>query len=158
MFILKTKKLYRKTVDIYFLNFQATNEEQLTTALNKALELGYRHIDTAYIYQNESVIGKVLKEWFSSGKLKRSDLFITTKLPSQAVQADLVETFLKKSLTALELDYVDLYLIHTPILRRKDDSTGDFVTCETDHIAVWKVKLYLFLLCFETYQYFIVVV
>lgn len=60
---------------------QITDEEALKTAINTALETGYRHIDTAFYYKNEHIIGKVLKEWFDSEKLKREDVFITTKLP-----------------------------------------------------------------------------
>lgn len=48
---------------------QATDEE-LEQALEAALEAGYRHIDTAFMYQNEATIGRVLKRWISSGKLK----------------------------------------------------------------------------------------
>lgn len=48
--------------------------------MNIALEAGYRHIDTATAYENEKVIGDVLKNWFDSGKLKRSDIFIVTKV------------------------------------------------------------------------------
>lgn len=50
-------------------------------AINLALKAGYRHIDTTPIYLNEKTIGKVVKEWIDAGKLKREDLFITTKLP-----------------------------------------------------------------------------
>ena len=49
-------------------------------ALETALECGYRHIDTATAYENEEVIGKVLKRWLVSEKLKREDIFITTKV------------------------------------------------------------------------------
>lgn len=45
-----------------------------------ALEAGYRHIDTAPVYENEKIIGQVLKKWFESGKIKRSDIFIVTKV------------------------------------------------------------------------------
>lgn len=48
--------------------------------LNKALECGYRHIDTATAYENEHVIGKVLNEWITSGKVTRDELFIVTKV------------------------------------------------------------------------------
>jgi hypothetical protein len=60
-------------------DFQSPPEE-VTAALDAALELGYRHIDTAYMYQNEAAIGKTLKKWFDSGKLKRKDIFIVTKV------------------------------------------------------------------------------
>lgn len=114
--------------------------EQLKVAINTSLELGYRHIDTAFLYGNEAVIGNVLTEWFTSGKLKREDIFITTKLPSQGVHAELVENYLKQSLEALQLEYVDLYLIHSPVYRKKDELSGNFVEADTDHIAVWKVS------------------
>ena len=52
----------------------------MKAAVNAALEAGYRHIDTAYNYQNEDAIGEVLEEWISSGKVKREELFIVTKV------------------------------------------------------------------------------
>lgn len=55
-------------------------DNELEQALEKALEVGYRHIDTAALYNNEHVIGKVLQRWLNSGKVKRDDLFITTKV------------------------------------------------------------------------------
>lgn len=58
---------------------QATDAE-VETALDSALQAGYRHIDTATRYRNEASIGKVLKNWFDSGKLQREDVFITTKV------------------------------------------------------------------------------
>lgn len=48
--------------------------------LDVALETGYRHIDTAWYYGNETAIGKVLKHWFDSGKLKREEVFVVTKV------------------------------------------------------------------------------
>ena len=44
-----------------------------------ALEAGYRHIDTAYLYRNESIIGDVLQDWFERGRIRREEIFITTK-------------------------------------------------------------------------------
>lgn len=48
--------------------------------MHSALKAGYRHIDTAYSYMNEAAIGDVIHEWISSGKIKREELFITTKV------------------------------------------------------------------------------
>jgi aryl-alcohol dehydrogenase-like predicted oxidoreductase len=129
--------------------FQSKDEAEITTALNVALEAGYRHIDTAYAYENEKIIGNVLKQWFASGKVKREDLFITTKLPMHGVHPDRVEHFMKKSLENLQLDYVDLYLIHIPFGLKFDESTGGPKVNEkgqlqfegkTDQAALWKVK------------------
>ncbi|VDM76208.1 unnamed protein product [Strongylus vulgaris] len=58
----------------------STDESQLTAALKAALDCGYRLIDTAFVYENEAVIGKVLHEYFTNGKLKREDIFITSKV------------------------------------------------------------------------------
>ena len=86
-----------------------------------AIQYGYRHIDTAAVYRNENGVGKALKRIFSDTDLSRSDITITTKLwPGGLVKIDRVKnkegTFksLEKSLRNLDLDYVDLYLIHSP--------------------------------------------
>lgn len=63
---------------------QATDVE-LEDALDAALEAGFRHIDTAYVYENEAVIGKVLAKWLNSGKVKREELFIVTKVRSRCL-------------------------------------------------------------------------
>ena len=86
-----------------------------------AIQYGYRHIDTAAVYRNEDGVGKAMKRIFSDTDLSRSDITITTKLwPGGLVKVDRVKnkegTFksMEKSLRNLDLDYVDLYLIHSP--------------------------------------------
>lgn len=61
-------------------NFQSTDENSASAAMDAALEVGYRLIDTAFVYGNEGIVGGVLKKWLDSGKLKREDVFITTKV------------------------------------------------------------------------------
>ncbi|KAJ3658840.1 hypothetical protein Zmor_010560 [Zophobas morio] len=130
-----------------FGTWQSGDEKESKAVLNAALEAGYRHIDTAYAYNNEKFIGDVLKEWFASGKLKREDVFITTKLPMYGVHPDRVEFFMKKSLQNLQLDYVDLYLVHFPVGVKYDERTGRPALNEknrriaegkTDHEGIWK--------------------
>ncbi|XP_075148227.1 aldo-keto reductase family 1 member A1-like [Haematobia irritans] len=120
-------------------------DEEIELALNTALEAGYRHIDTAPIYMNEKAIGRVLKEWLDSGRVQREELFITTKLPPPANIPDYVEPTIRNSLADLQLDYVDLYLIHVPFGVQLEN--GDFKREEngliaidptTDHLAIWK--------------------
>ena len=95
-------------------SFQSAKGE-VGQAIDWALEAGIRLIDTAAIYMNEPEIGEVLEKWLSSGKVKREELFIVTKLPACAMQPERVQTFIDMSLQNLKLDYVDLYLIHAPI-------------------------------------------
>ena len=73
------------------------------------VECGYRHIDTATLYENEKVIGDALQECFEKG-IKREDLFVTTKLWRDRM--DKAEENVKESLEKLQLDYLDLYLVH----------------------------------------------
>ncbi|PRP75090.1 hypothetical protein PROFUN_03926 [Planoprotostelium fungivorum] len=88
----------------------ALYQQDAANSLVKAISVGYRHLDTAQMYQNESSVGKGIK---ASG-VDRSQLFITTKV-SQNVGQQTEQTF-DRQLADLELDHVDLYLIHTPIL------------------------------------------
>lgn len=87
---------------------------EVAQAVRIALECGYRHIDTAGCYLNEEDIGKILEGFFKDGKLKREDLFITTKLWCTHNLPEEVEFALRESLKKLKLDYVDMYLIHMP--------------------------------------------
>nr|CAD7203953.1 unnamed protein product [Timema douglasi] len=121
-------------------------DEVIDSVIDTALEAGYRHIDTAYVYGNEAAIGKALKRWFDSGKIKREELFIVTKLPMVGLQADKVEKYLNRSLAALQLTYVDLYLIHFPCgleergenLFPQDESGNLILDKTTEHVSLWK--------------------
>ena len=90
--------------------FTSTEGDCKAVVTDAILNKGYRHIDTASMYKNEDVIGEALQEVFATGKVKREDIFITTKL-WQDDKGD-VEGALRRSLSKLKLDYLDLYLIH----------------------------------------------
>ncbi|KAK6195310.1 hypothetical protein SNE40_000768 [Patella caerulea] len=92
----------------------AATTDECKNAVRTALDAGYRHIDTAYAYGNEADIGEVLQEYMKAGKLKRSDFFVTTKLWLTYHQPERVLEGLDLSLSKLKLDYVDLFLMHTP--------------------------------------------
>ncbi len=94
--------------------WKATGEIAKTAVID-AINAGYRHFDTAAIYGNEVEIGEALAEVFKIGKLKREDLFITSKLWNDAHEKSFVIPALKDSLNRLQLDYLDLYLIHWPV-------------------------------------------
>ncbi|KAJ7964745.1 NADPH-dependent codeinone reductase-like protein [Quillaja saponaria] len=80
-----------------------------------AIKLGYRHFDTARIYGSEEALGEAIAEAIQLGLVSREELFITTKLWCSDNHPHLVAPTLKKSLEALQLEYLDLYLIHWPI-------------------------------------------
>lgn len=120
--------------------------EEIEVVVATALEAGYRHIDTAFNYNNEEAIGSALKKWFQKGG-KREELFITTKLPHYGNRPGDVERFMKLSLEKLGLAYVDMYLIHMPFAFKLDESTytaavnedGSYVLdLDSDPVAVWK--------------------
>lgn len=87
-------------------------EEACYDVVKMALDLGYRHIDTAYNYQNEAVIGKAIAGF------PRDQLFLTSKVPPSAIDPEdiqgSIETIFFGTLEALQTDYLDLYLLHAP--------------------------------------------
>ena len=84
--------------------------DDIEPTVRTALEVGYRHIDTAAAYGNEEGVGRVIAE---SG-IARDELFVTTKLPNEDHGYDNATSAFERSLERLGLDYVDLYLIHWP--------------------------------------------
>jgi 2,5-diketo-D-gluconate reductase A len=95
--------------------------DETAEAVSTALEIGYRHIDTAEMYRNEGGVGEAVR---SSG-LDRADVFITSKLNNGAHRPDDARRAFEGTLSALGVDYVDLFLIHWPLPARYD---GDFVS------------------------------
>ncbi|KAJ8031770.1 Alcohol dehydrogenase [NADP(+)] A [Holothuria leucospilota] len=87
---------------------------EVQNAIRTAIDVGYRHFDGAFIYKNEKEIGEAYRAKIEDGTVKREDLFITTKLWAAFQRPERVEYGLRLSLQALQLDYIDLYLIHTP--------------------------------------------
>lgn len=114
---------------IGFGTWQMPNGDVAYRSVLSALQIGYRHIDTARVYGNEASVGRAIRE---SG-LARDEIFLTTKLPAEMKDARRVEETFQKSLTTLGVDYVDLYLIHAPW--PWDAQGADYTT---ENIAVWQ--------------------
>jgi methylglyoxal/glyoxal reductase len=91
--------------------YQVPPGKSTVKAVKYALKIGYKHIDTAMIYGNESDVGKALKD----SDVKREDIFITTKVWNSDQGYDSTRKAFESSLKRLGLAYVDLYLIHWPI-------------------------------------------
>jgi 2,5-diketo-D-gluconate reductase A len=95
--------------------------DQTAAAVRAALEVGYRHIDTAEMYGNEKQVGQGIRD----AGLDRSEVFITSKLNNADHRPDDARRAFDATLRALKSDYVDLFLIHWPLPTRYD---GDFVS------------------------------
>ncbi len=89
-------------------------------AIREAINIGYRHIDCAPVYGNEPEIGQAFHDAFKEGDVSREDLFITSKLWNNAHVQEAVRPALEKTLSDLQLDYLDLFLMHWPVAVRED--------------------------------------
>ncbi|PRX23105.1 aldehyde reductase [Paraburkholderia sp. BL18I3N2] len=92
-----------------------------TSATRDALEAGYRHFDCAERYRNEREVGDALRAGLAAGGIAREDIFVTTKLWNSNHRRERVEPAFDASLERLGLDYLDLYLIHTPFAFKPGD-------------------------------------
>lgn len=90
-------------------------------ATKAALEAGFRQLDSAERYRNEKEVGEAVQEVLKEGKIKREDLFIATKLWNNNHRPERVKPAFDASLKRLQLDYIDLYLIHTPFAFQPGD-------------------------------------
>lgn len=88
-------------------------DDEAERAVRAAIEVGYRHIDTAAIYKNEEAVGKAIRDAISAGDVTRDELFVTSKLWHNQQGEDTATGF-HQSLERLGLDYLDLYLVHWP--------------------------------------------
>ncbi|KZF21391.1 glycerol dehydrogenase [Xylona heveae TC161] len=119
---------------------------EVKNAVYHALKVGYRHIDCAYVYGNETEVGQGLEQAFKEGIVKREDIFITTKLWCTFHRRP--EENLNESLKRLGLDYVDLYLMHwpcpmnangnDPMFPKLPDGSRD-LDKSWSHIQTWKL-------------------
>ncbi|KAK9799423.1 hypothetical protein WJX73_008509 [Symbiochloris irregularis] len=89
---------------------------QVEEAVTVALKAGYRHIDCAEAYGNHAEVGKAFAKVFSEGKVKRKDVWITSKLNNDKHDPAGVQKTCKQTLSDLQLDYLDLYLMHWPLV------------------------------------------
>ena len=108
-------------------------------AVIEAIKSGYRHIDCAAIYGNEAEVGQAIEKVIADRVLKREALWVTSKLWNNAHRRQQVKPALEKTLRDLNLDYLDLYLVHWPVVLKSEvvypEKADDFLSLEEVPIA-----------------------
>ncbi|MDN6193978.1 MAG: aldo/keto reductase [Alkalibacterium sp.] len=108
--------------------WQVTNPEEAIQGVVDAVNEGYRHIDTAQMYKNEEYIGQGIKKC----GVPRNELFVTSKLNNTNHGYDKARQTILESLEKLDLDYLDLFLIHWPVVKDTD------LDWQQDNIDTWR--------------------
>uniref|UniRef100_S4RJ11 alcohol dehydrogenase (NADP(+)) n=1 Tax=Petromyzon marinus TaxID=7757 RepID=S4RJ11_PETMA len=118
--------------------------QQVCKAVEAAIEAGYRHVDGAYVYQNEDEVGAGVRACIAKGIVSRDQLFIVSKLWGKFhAPADVKQCFMK-TLTDLGLDYLDLYLMHSPMGYQNvgeelyPTMDGRLLCSDVDYLDTWK--------------------
>lgn len=104
--------------------------QQTANVVREAIETGYRHLDCACDYGNEAEVGQGLQSVFSDGHVTRDELWVTSKLWNTYHRPEHVRPALERTLSDLQLDYLNLYLVHFPIAQK-------FVPFETRYPPGW---------------------
>ncbi|XP_062054046.1 aldo-keto reductase family 1 member D1-like isoform X2 [Lepus europaeus] len=124
----------------------STPKGSCATSVKIAIDTGYRHIDGAYIYQNEHEVGEAIREKIAEGKVRREDIFYCGKLWATHQDPVMVQPTLERTLNILKLDYVDLYIIEIPMAFKPGDEiyprdeNGKWLYHETNLCATWEVE------------------
>ena len=123
---------------------QEVPKSKATEATKIAIDAGFRHIDSASMYQNEKEVGLAIRSKIADGTVKREDIFYTSKVWCTFHRPELVRVCLEQSLKQLQLDYVDLYLIHFPMAMKPGenylpkDENGKLIYDAVDICDTWE--------------------
>lgn len=121
--------------------YKSSNDELKNAIIYAIEEAGYRHIDTAWKYGNQKIIGEAFQEIFKRGKVKREELWITSKLWNTKHEPEVVDEACRETLNELQLEYLDLYLIHHAVSFENRQSGEPFPKRLDGSMAVIHVPL-----------------
>ncbi|KDR21030.1 1,5-anhydro-D-fructose reductase [Zootermopsis nevadensis] len=125
--------------------YNAGKEGEVEEVVKHAIDIGYRHIDGALVYENEKEVGAAIKAKIAEGVIMRDDIFVTSKLWNTYHKPELVMQGIKKTLSDLGLEYLDLYLVHWPFAFQEGgslmpkDENDKFIPSDVDYLDTWKV-------------------
>ncbi|XP_037573620.1 aldo-keto reductase family 1 member B1 isoform X4 [Dermacentor silvarum] len=117
---------------------------QVYEAVKEAIRIGYRHIDCALVYLNEPEVGRAISHAIKEGLISREELFITSKCWNSFHSKQKVVECCNRSMRALGVDYIDLYLVHWPQAYKEDgdlfpkDENGDIQLADIDYLETWE--------------------
>ncbi|XP_069679203.1 1,5-anhydro-D-fructose reductase-like isoform X2 [Periplaneta americana] len=117
---------------------------EMLQVVKDAIDIGYRSFDTAKIYGNDHEVGEAIREKIAQDTVKREELFVTNKLWCSYNREDLVVPNCKKTLEAMGLDYLDLYLIHFPTALKEGDhflpkdENDKIIYSDADYVDTWR--------------------
>jgi len=163
----ESRKLQLNTghkMDLIGLGTWKSGPGQVKAAVGAAIDCGYRHIDCAWLYQNEKEIGEAIDDKIKDGAVARADMFIVSKLWNIFHDPEDVRKGFMQTLKALKLDYLDLYLMHSPmgyknvskeayegeemkiglaettdrVIFPRDPETQGPLSSDTDYVDTWK--------------------
>lgn len=115
-------------------------------ATKHAIDVGYRHFDTARLYENEGEVGEAIRQKIKEGVVKREDVFVVTKLWNTDHEPEKVEQACRTSCEKFGLDYIDLYLMHYPVAFKERTPfdywpmmpDGQHEHADVDYVDTWK--------------------
>ncbi|XP_002732162.1 aldo-keto reductase 1B-like [Saccoglossus kowalevskii] len=118
---------------------------EILKAVETAIDVGYRHIDTAYVYGVEHEVGDAINSKLKDGAVKREELFVVSKLWQKFMAPKDVKPMLLSTLKDLKLEYLDLYLIHKPVpymnqgdIIPKNENGDVLFNHDVQHTDTWK--------------------